>query len=124
VYDEKLMLGTQNKTFEDEKNAALDSCPVHVIRKFIDRSFIGIRSPEKLWRGQFASRRAVSKRVIMHLDAIVVEPKLSTNVIDFGQNLADPKGSSENLLFRLAGQFSAKKLLKYCLSTLFVRDCK
>jgi hypothetical protein len=76
--------------------------------------FIGFRSPEKLWRGQFASRRAVSKRVIMHLDAIVVEPKLSTNVIDFGQNLADPKGSSENLLFRRAEQFSAKKLLKYC----------
>jgi hypothetical protein len=62
----------RHKTFEDAMNAALaalDSCPVDVIREFI-----GFRSPEKTAAWAVRKQKGhhtISKRAMMHLDAIV-----------------------------------------------------
>ena len=72
----------QKKTFKDAKNAALaalDSCPVDVIRKFINCSWRFMDAYRIPLSGKVAAwavrkqkgHRKVSKGAMMHLDAIV-----------------------------------------------------
>jgi hypothetical protein len=70
------------KSFEDAKKAAfaaLDACPVDVIRRFINRAWrfmsayrIGLTGHAAAWgvRKQ-KGHRTVSRNAMMHLDAIV-----------------------------------------------------